>query len=65
MSDIATVKVTLTVEIDVGGTWADDTSLSQVYRQAEEAARGVVRNQIGRVATVTGTPKIEAVIVRK
>lgn len=65
MIGTASVKVTLTVEIEVRGKWGDDCSLSQVYRQAEEAARGQIRNAVGRFGTIVGTPKIEAVVVCK
>lgn len=65
MGTYAKAKVTLTVEIDVGSTWGCDCQLSQLYKQAEDEARNIVKNNIGRVAVIIGTPTIEAIITSR
>lgn len=65
MGTIATAKVTLTVEIQVSSTWGDDCAISQVYDQAEKAARGAIVNAIGSRVTIIGTPKVEAIMVTR
>lgn len=63
----ATARVTLTVEIDVRSTWGDGCDIAQVYRQAEDQARGYLRNAFEKEkrARVSGKPKIVAVISEK
>jgi hypothetical protein len=65
MSTIARAKVTLTVEIEVGSTWGDDCSLSQVYDQAARETIQAVKNIFQRRVTIIGEPTVDAVMVRK
>lgn len=63
----ATARVTMTVEIQVGGTWGDDCDIAQIHRQAAEEAIGILRRmkEPQRVApyTIVGESIVRAVLV--
>lgn len=68
LNTVATARVTLTVEIDVGSTWDDCCPMTQVYAQAENEARcGIERGleKFGRRARIIGEPKVLAIITER
>ena len=66
-SSSATARVQVTVEI-VAGTWGNDCSLEQVYKQAGEDAcnkltRALNPKDSAPIGRIVGTPKVLAVLV--
>lgn len=63
----ATARVTMTVELRVGGTWGDECDIAQIHKQAAEEAIGILRRmkEPQRVApyTIIGEPIVRAVLV--
>lgn len=56
-------RVTLTIEIVVKNeNWNEHTSSEQLLREGGEAAVKAIREKIERYATITGKPKVDAVI---
>ena len=66
MSDtvLAPAKVTVTIEVPVGGSWGEKCDLAQVYDQAIEEALGWVERHIYRDGgRIVGKPSVIAVLV--
>lgn len=47
-------RVTVTLELTGLGSWGDDCSLSQVYKQAAEAAVGRINRAMTDMGALTG-----------
>ncbi len=64
MSKMTTARavVTVTLELRVSGSWGEDCTIAQVYRQAEASARGIIRNKLGTDVQIKGEPKVTAVM---
>jgi len=72
----ATSRVTVTVEIDTGGSWGADCTVEQVQKQAADSARAALMkglvldlNSMGKdtktTARIVGEPKILAILVEE
>ena len=62
----ATAKVKLELEIYVDSTWGNDCSLSQIYKQAMDAAEFKINKELkgrGREFRIIGKPKVYAIII--
>jgi hypothetical protein len=57
-------RVQVTVEITAGGTWGQDCTLDQVFRQATEEAIGKIRRELERV-DIIGEPKVLAITTER
>lgn len=61
LTTIAVVVVKVRVEV---GSWGPDCKLDQVYRQAEESARGKIRNAMeksGARFSFVGNAEVQAI----
>lgn len=73
----ATSRVTVTVEIDTGGSWGADCTVEQVQKQAADAARAALMRGLvidlqtmsnstqKTTARIVGEPKILAILVEE
>lgn len=65
----ASVRVTVTLEIDVLDSWGNDCTVEQIQKQARDSAIGVCRGKTYELyeyfrnnrARVIGDPKVQAV----
>lgn len=58
-----TCKVTVTLELNVGGTWNDSVTIAQAHKDAQEQAMNALHRMINGGAIITGTPKISVMFV--
>lgn len=55
----ATARATVTIEIPINDSWGEDCTVGQIYKQAEDSARGKIAKMTGAVIKDI---KIDAVI---
>lgn len=61
----AVARVTVTLELKVGGTWGSDCKIDQVYKQAKDSAMLLLNQTFdnNRDVSISGKPKVEAIII--
>lgn len=67
MSVGTSAYVTVEMKVDVGSQWGPECKLEQVYKQAAEAAVGIIKRMAhsdGRVVSIVST-KVTAVTTRE
>lgn len=59
-------RVQITVELDAGAPWGEETSIGQMYKQAKESALNNLLNALKpgahRILSIVGEPKVVGVI---
>jgi hypothetical protein len=67
MKQTAKAKVQITLEVETG-TWGDDCSIGQLYKQAANDGLNAVRKLVspdGNKFTIIGEPKVIGIITEK
>ena len=64
---LAKAVAVVELEIDVDSTWGEDCTVGQVYKQAEDEARGLLNQAFAAIKAthhvrMRGKPKITAVL---
>lgn len=70
---MATAKVRVTLEIDVGSSWGNECKLDQIFDQASKEALGLLNHMIAEYKDeylinrikLVGKPEVDAIIVPK
>lgn len=58
----AYATATVNLRIPVTSSWGPECSVSQVWRQAADEVKGIIRNELPRGVVLVGEPEITAVM---